>query len=244
MTQWNTPGGMAAASCLDMLAQPHLLIAGSTGSGKSTLIESIIYNALYQSPATVQFVLLDPKTVQLKRFSKLPHTIGYARSPAECAKMLKSCAELMEKRFATMEAKNQTQSTESNIYILIDEWVDIKLLAGKEAEINTIRIASKGRAANIHLILSTQRPTRDIINGAIKANFSSKVALRTDSKQESRNILETACAEELPEIGYAYYKTPKNKKPQLIKVPYTDPAELAARVRWWEDQKPRRRWWQ
>lgn len=235
---------MAAASCLDMLRQPHLLIAGSTGSGKSTLLESLIYTALYQSPQTVQFILLDPKTVQLKRFARLPHTIGYARTPEECEKMLKTCADLMERRFATMEAQDQTQSTETHIYIIIDEWVDIKLLAGKEAEINTIRIASKGRAANLHLVLSTQRPTRDIINGAIKANFSSKIALRTDSKQESRNILEMACAEGLPEIGYAYYKTPKYKTPQLIKVPYTPPEELNARVRWWEDQKPRRRWWQ
>ncbi len=98
-----------------------------------------------------------------------------------------------------------------------------------------IRLSQLGRAANIHLIIATQRPTRDIITGAIKVNLDSRVALRCSTAQDSRNILDVKGAETLPRYGYAYYRTPEGLK--LIPIPMIDQKELAARVKWWTDQK-------
>ena len=105
------------------------------------------------------------------------------------------------------------------------------------------RLAQLGRAANIHLIVATQRPTRDIINGQIKVNIDSRVALRCPTPQDSRNIIDRKGAETLPRYGFGYYLTPNGC--DLITIPLTQPADIADRVQWWEKQKPpARRWWQ
>ena len=95
------------------------------------------------------------------------------------------------------------------------------------------------------MIAATQRPTKDIINGQIKVNMDSRLALRCPTAQDSRNIIDTKGAETLPRFGFGYYLTPETMHPELVKIPYTDPADLAARVQWWTDQKdkPRRHWW-
>lgn len=244
MTQWNTPGGMAAASCLDMLAQPHLLIAGSTGSGKSVLINSLVYTALYKPPTVAALILIDPKRVELYDFARLPHCIRYASEPDEIAATLAEAVALMESRYKRMQAARQKQTTERDIYIIIDEFADLMTTQKRQTLAPLQRLAQLGRAAGLHLIAATQRPTKDIINGQIKVNLDSRIALRCPTAQDSRNIINTKGAETLPRYGFGYYLTPETITPQLIRIPYTDPAELAARVRWWEDQKPRRRWWQ
>ena len=236
MKEWKTPGGPAAAVCLDMLKQPHLLIAGSTGSGKSVLINSLIYTALYKSPNRCRFILIDPKRVEMVDYKQLPHCIRYASEPGDIAAALVWAVELMEQRFKRMQKQRAKESTEADIYIIIDEFADLMTTQKRQTLPLLQRVAQLGRAAHIHLIAATQRPTNDIVNGQIKVNMDSRVALRCPTGQDSRNIINIKCAETLPRCGYGYYLTPETMTPQLIQVPLTAPAELAARVRWWADQ--------
>ena len=232
---WRTPGGLASAVCLDMLKQPHLLISGSTGSGKSVLVNSLIYTALYKSPNRCQFVLIDPKRVELIDYKPLPHTISYSSEISDILKALQYSIELMETRYKAMQRQRIKKSNAADIYIIIDEYADLVIQAKKQVEPYIVRLSQLGRAANIHLILATQRPTRDVVTGAIKVNLDSRVALRCSTAQDSRNILDVKGAETLPRYGYGYYKTPEGLK--LIPIPMTNPKELAARVKWWTDQK-------
>lgn len=244
MTVWKTPAGLAFDSVLDMLKQPHLLIAGSTGSGKSVLINTLIYTALYHSPAAVRFVFIDPKRVELIDYAELPHTLNYSTEPPEIIAALNASLAEMENRYKRMQTARQKQSTETAIYIVIDEFADLMTTSKRETLPQLQRLAQLGRAANIHLIIATQRPTRDIINGQIKVNLDSRIALRCPTPQDSRNIIDRKGAETLPRWGFGYYLTPNGC--DLIKIPKTDPADIAARVKFWEDQKPpepRRRWW-
>lgn len=232
---WRTPRGLASVICLNMLEQPHLLIAGTTGSGKSVLINSLIYTALYQSPNRCKFILIDPKRVELIDYKPLPHTISYSSELSDILEALQYSIELMEKRYKQMQRQRIKKSNDANIYIIIDEYADLVIQAKKEIERYIIRLSQLGRAANIHLIIATQRPTRDIVTGAIKVNLDSRVALRCSSSQDSRNILDVKGAETLPRYGYGYYKTPAGLK--LISIPMIDPRELADRVKHWTDQK-------
>lgn len=236
VTHWTTPGGMASAVCLDMLQQPHLLIAGSTGSGKSVLINSLIYTALYKSPSAVQLLLVDPKRVELIDFARLPHCIGYASEPDEIAALLTAAVSRMDARYKRMQAARLKTSTEADVYIIIDEFADLMTTQRAETLPQIIRLAQLGRAARMHLIAATQRPTRDIITGQIKVNMDSRVALRCPSAQDSRNILDSNGAELLPRYGLGYYLTPETLRPTLIKIPYTSPAAVAARVAYWQNQ--------
>ncbi len=232
---WRTPKGLASVICLDMLKQSHLLIAGTTGSGKSVLINSLIYTALYQSPNRCRFVLIDPKRVELVDYKLLPHTISYSSEIPDILKALQYSVDVMEKRYKQMQRQRIKKSTAADIYIIIDEYADLIIQAKKQVEHHIIRLSQLGRAANIHLILSTQRPTRDVVTGAIKVNLDSRVALRCSTAQDSRNIIDMKGAEMLPRYGYGYYKTPEGLK--LISIPITNPKELAERVKWWTNQK-------
>ena len=232
--QWRTPGGLAAVVCLDMLKQPHLLIAGSTGSGKSVLINSLIYTALYKSPNQCKFILIDPKRVELIDYKPLPHTISYNSELPGILEALQTAIDLMETRYKTMQRQRLKKSNATGIYIIIDEYADLIIQAKKQVERYIIRLSQLGRAANIHLILATQRPTRDIITGAIKVNLDCRIALRCPSPQDSRNIIDIKGAETLPRYGYGYYRTAAGLK--LVSIPMTDPGELASRVKWWTNQ--------
>lgn len=236
MSKWKTPAGNAANLCLSMLDQPHILIAGATGSGKSVLINSTICTALYKAPEQLRLILIDPKRVELVKYKTLPHVIRYASEPADIADTLTRCVDLMERRYKAMQRRGEVQSKEEHCYIVIDEFADLMTTQKRQTLPNLCRIAQLGRAANIHLIIATQRPTRDIINGQIKVNLDSRIALRCPTAQDSRNIINIKGAETLPRHGYGYYLTAEGL--QLCKIPFTDPAELAARVRWWTKQTP------
>ncbi len=241
-TTWITPGGNAARLCLDMLKQPHILIAGSTGSGKSVLINSFIYTALYNAPTQTQFILIDPKRVELAQYRDLPHTILYASEPEQIAAALGAAVEIMESRYKRMQAAGQRESTEPNIYIIIDELADLFTVQKRETAPLIARLAQRGRAARLHLIAATQRPTKDIITGQIKVNLDSRIALRCPTAQDSRNIINIKGAETLPRYGYGYYYTPETMQPIKVNIPYTSADQIAERVQWWTEQKPRRRW--
>ena len=235
--EWKTPGGTAAAVCLDMLEQPHLLIAGSTGSGKSVLLNTLIYTALYKAPHRCRFILIDPKRVELIDYKELPHTLIYASEPPDIVETFNRCINLMESRYKVLQAEHRKKwNDDEHTYIFIDEFADLMTTQKRETMPQIIRLAQLGRAANLHLILATQRPTRDIINGQIKVNLDSRIALRCPTAQDSRNIINTKGAETLPRYGFGYYLTPKGC--ELIKIPMTPPEAIAERVQWWEAQKP------
>lgn len=232
--QWHTPGGTASAVCLDMLEQPHILIAGSTGSGKSVLINTLIYTALYKAPHRNRFILIDPKRVELIDYKELPHTLIYASEPPDIVTALNTAIDTMESRYKQMQAERLKKSREGDIFVIVDEFADLMTTQKRQTMPQICRLAQLGRAANIHLIIATQRPTRDIINGQIKVNIDCRIALRCPTAQDSRNIINAKGAETLPRYGFGYYLTPNGC--ELIKIPLTPPEELAERVEWWTKQ--------
>lgn len=233
--QWITPGGTVSGLCADILKQPHLLIAGSTGSGKSVLVNSIIYNALYKDPEQIKLVLIDPKRVELIDYKPLPHTLRYASEPKEIINALQWSVDEMERRYKEMQRFNQKKYDGPHIYIFIDEFADLMTTQKKETLPLLQRIAQLGRAANLHLIAATQRPTKDIVNGQIKVNMDSRIALRCPTAQDSRNIINVNGAEQLPRHGFGYYLTAERF--EKVPIPYITDEELQNRVNWWTDKK-------
>lgn len=235
--EWKTPPGTVHGLYKLILDQPHTLIAGATGSGKSVAINGIIYTALYKPPQDLQLVLIDPKRVELVKYRKLSHCIAYASEPADIVRTLKKCVDLMERRYKAMQARGMVKSTEPETYIVIDEFADLMTTNKRETLPTLCRLAQLGRAANIHLILATQRPTRDIVNGQIKVNLDCRLALRCPSARDSVNILDRKGAELLPQYGQGIISTPATYG--LVDIPYIQPDELTARVQWWTAQTPR-----
>lgn len=239
--EWITPGGEYYEICQNMLDQPHLLIAGSTGSGKSVLINTLIYTLLLKSPRGAALALIDPKRVELVQYRGLPHVLQYASEPAEILTLLRVAVEFMEQRYREMQAARQRKSTETPVYIIIDEYADLVTTQKRAVEPLIMRIAQLGRAANMHLIIATQRPTRDVITGQIKVNIDARVALRCPTATDSRNIINVGGAESLPRYGYGYYSTPDGL--ELVQIPLTSEKDLAQRVAFWEDQARARLPW-
>ncbi|MBO5908626.1 MAG: DNA translocase FtsK [Clostridia bacterium] len=233
---WKTPGGSVPAICLNMLRQPHLLVAGSTGSGKSVLINSLMYTVLYQSPASVKFILIDPKRVELNTYADLPHVIRYASEPPEMVAALRLAVDIMEERFQEMQRARTKEHDGAHIYVIIDEFADLMTTLKKQTLPQLQRLAQLGRAARVHLIAATQRPTKDIVNGQIKVNMDSRVALRCPTAQDSRNIINVKGAETLPRYGYGYYLTPETMQPQLIQIPLTPEKDIETLLKWWKNQ--------
>lgn len=234
--KWKTPQGKASALALDFIKQTHLLIAGTTGSGKSVIINNIIYTLLYKSPKEVKLILIDPKKVELIQYKELPHTLAYASEQADIINTIKNTVALMEQRYKTMQKQGIKKSKESNIYIIIDEYADLITTSKKDTECLICRLAQLGRAARVHLIIATQRPTRDIITGQVKINIDSRLALRVPTAQDSRNIINIKGAENLAKYGQGYYLTPDTLTPQLVDISYIPETELADRVKWWTSQ--------
>ncbi len=193
-----------------MLKQPHLLIAGATGSGKSVIINGLIYTAIIQSPATNQFILIDPKRVELVQYRYLPHTIDYSSEPFEMVASLTYAMMITENRYKEMQKRGIKKYTGSHIYVIIDELADLMTTNKKEVQPLIQRLAQVGRAANVHIIAATQCPLATVIPTPIKVNFDARVGLRTRSKQDSRNILDMTGCELLPRYGQGYYMTPES----------------------------------
>lgn len=203
-----TPGGSYFPLFADMAKQPHLLIAGATGSGKSVVINGIISTILtLDSPAAARLILIDPKRVELVQYKPLPHTICYASEPGEPARALNLAVNLIEGRYSQMQKQGVRKYNGGHIYVIIDELADLMLTDKKTVQPLIQRIAQIGRAAGVHLIAATQCPLATVIPTAIKCNLDSRVGLRTRSAQDSRNILGQAGCETLPRYGMAYYMT-------------------------------------
>lgn len=233
MKQWNTPSGTVPRLTLDILEQVHTLIAGATKSGKSVLINSLIYTALHFAPNEKEFILIDPKRVELVNYKELPHTIRYASEPADIVQALKEAIQIMENRYKWMQRHYLKDYPGSDIYVIVDEFADLMTTQKRETLPMLCRLAQLGRAARLHLILATQRPTRDIINGQITVNIDSRVALRCPTAQDSRNIISEKGAEKLPRYGLGYYLTPETMHPVQVDIPLTPLEDIHRIIKYW-----------
>ena len=207
--EWTTPQGQYYSLYADMLKQPHLLIAGATGSGKSVVINGILYTALYNSPAAVELILIDPKRVELIDYAQLPHTLKYASEPGDMVQALELAMTITERRYKAMQARHMKKYDGGAVYVIIDELADLMTTNRRQVQPLLQRLAQIGRAANVHIIAAPQCPLSAVIPTPIKVNFDSRVGLRTRSKQDSRNILGVGGCELLPRYGQGYYMTPE-----------------------------------
>lgn len=235
--EWRTPPGQVYSLYRDMLKQPHLLIAGATGSGKSVVINGLVYTAMYDSPAAVQFILIDPKRVELVDYKPLPHTLMYASEPGEMAEALEKAMEITESRYKAMQRQRVKKYPGGALYVIIDELADLMTTARRQVQPLIQRLAQIGRAANVHIIAATQCPLATVIPTPIKVNFDSRVALRTRSAQDSRNILGLTGCELLPRYGQGYYMTPDGLK--LYNIPMQPQEDINALVKYWQRSRPR-----
>lgn len=206
---WTTPPGQLYTLFDDMAKQPHLLIAGATGSGKSVVINGILFNLLHEAPGNVQLILIDPKRVELVRYRDLPHTISYASEPDSMVQALVSALTITDRRYASMQRQRVLKWQGGQIYVVIDELADLMTTDKKHVMPLIQRLCQIGRAAGVHVIAATQCPLSAVIPTPIKVNFDSRVGLRTRSAQDSRNILGVTGCERLPRYGQGYYMTPE-----------------------------------
>lgn len=231
---YKTPAGTAYNLYLDMLKQPHLLIAGATGSGKSVAVNGLIYTALYNAPNEKQLILIDPKRVELAQYKRLQHCIKYASEPKDMINALKLAMDITEQRYKRMQKRGLRKSTEADIYVIIDELADLMTTNKKEIQPLIQRLCQIGRAAGVHVIACTQCPLSSVIPTPIKVNFDARLGLRTRSAQDSRNIMGFAGCETLPRYGQGYYMSPDiNSK---VIVPYYDDETLQERIKYWMRQ--------
>lgn len=224
---------------------PHMLIAGTTGSGKSVCMNSIIISILYKaSPDDVKLIMVDPKMVELGIYNGIPHLlIPVVTDPKKAAGSLQWAVTEMMRRYkamsdagvrdldsynSIMESQEEDARKLPQIVVIIDELADLMLVAAKEVEESICRIAQMGRAAGIHLIIATQRPSADVITGLMKANIPSRIAFAVASAMESRIILDTQGAEKLVGRGDMLYAPIGNGKPKRVQGCFVSDPEVEA----------------
>ncbi len=216
----------------DIAKMPHGLIAGATGSGKSVCINSIIMSILYKArPDEVKLIMIDPKVVELGIYNGIPHLlVPVVTDPRKAAGTLGWAVSEMEKRYQMfaangvrdLEGYNKVADSDPEmiklprVVIIIDELADLMMTAPKEVEDSINRIAAKARAAGMHLIIATQRPSVDVVTGVIKANIPSRIAFAVSSQIDSRTILDSAGAEKLLGRGDMLFSTSSSPKPARI----------------------------
>lgn len=217
-----------------LINEQSVLIGGTTGSGKSVLVSNIVYTLSHED---CELYLVDPKRVELSRYSGLEQCKMFSSTSAETLLLMRYVNDTMNARYEEMETMGETEYWGTPMYVIIDELVDLsprfekdKVEKDNKLKIESllIRIATLGRASGIHLIACTQRPTQDVITGAIKGQFTARVGLRTATPNESRNIVDVKCCEELPLYGYCYYRSPKLvglKKTKIDRIIWTPPTK-------------------
>lgn len=231
------------AQLLDLAATPHLLIAGSTGSGKSVCVNSIICSILYKrSPEEVRLILIDPKIVELKLYNDIRHLLSpVITEPKKAFQSLQYCLCEMERRYALLDSMGVRDIRSYNrriierkiateklpyLVVIIDEFADLMATTGKELESTVARLCAMSRAVGIHLVLATQRPSIDVITGLIKANIPSRIAFMVASKMDSRIIIDQVGAEKLLGRGDMLYTSATDPFPVRIQGAYVSEEEV------------------
>jgi S-DNA-T family DNA segregation ATPase FtsK/SpoIIIE len=244
----------------DLAGMPHVLIAGSTGSGKSVAINAMIMSLLYRTtPAQVRLILVDPKRVELGMYEGVPHLFTpIITEPKLAANALRNAVREMERRLKLLASRSVRNIDQYNklfegampslfddavdeeplpyIVIIIDELSDLMMLDRANVEESITRLAQMARAVGIHLILATQRPSVDVITGLIKANVPTRISFRLATKVDSRTILDTNGAESLLGRGDMLFLPPGTSRLMRLHAPYVSEKETAAVVDFWKAQ--------
>lgn len=236
---WYYPAGRPyVEQYKEMLESPHLLIAGTSGSGKSTVLNGILMTAMtIYAPCDAQFILIDPKIVELSQYKKLPHTLEFVTESKDVPNVLERVNDYMHDEYARMERKGIRQSKSAHLFIFIDELADM-MISDEKKEIQRLlqRILAKGRAANIHVIACTQAPNRKVIPAELVLNFTNRIALRCLNSIESRQIINQSGAEKLIGYGKAFYLSPKSGITQIEGIPFYSDEEIEDMVSFWVNQ--------
>ena len=236
----------------DIDKMPHVLVAGATGSGKSVCVNSIIMSILYHAlPTEVQMILIDPKVVELSVYNGIPHLmLPVVTDPKKAASALNWAVGEMERRYQTFAEygvrnlagfndmiektapvkDGEPVAKKPTIVIIVDELADLMMAASKEVETAICRIAQKGRASGVHLVIATQRPSVDVITGLIKANIPSRIAFAVSSGTDSRTILDTVGAERLLGKGDMLYAPAGATMPIRVQGSFVSDEEVKAVV--------------
>ncbi len=227
---------------------PHLLIAGTTGSGKSVMIHSLLISLIYKnSPETMRLILIDPKRVELSIYAGIPHLVTPVITEGKKSiAALRFAIDEMDRRYTTLASAGKRDIASYNeslktgkdatvprmpyLVIVIDELADLMFTFGREIENSIVRLAQMARATGIHLVLSTQRPSVDVITGLIKANISSRIALQVASQVDSKTILDNAGAEKLLGGGDMLFISSELSKPRRIQCAYISTEEITSVV--------------
>src|SRR5437867_1002091 len=260
----DTTGNVVVA---DLARMPHLLVAGATGTGKSVSMNAMIMSILYKSsPRDVRFIMIDPKMLELSTYENIPHLlVPVVTDPKKAAAALNNIIREMDERYQLLhdkgvrnvdsynrllresaEAKEAAETEEpgalrrrhlARIIIIIDELADLMMTVGREIEESITRLAQKARAAGIHLILATQRPSVDVITGLIKANFPARISFQVTSRTDSRTILDAIGAERLLGEGDMLFLPPGTARLMRIHGAYVSEGEIQKVVDFWKRQE-------
>ncbi|HUW72016.1 MAG TPA: DNA translocase FtsK [Candidatus Humimicrobiaceae bacterium] len=233
----------------DLGRMPHLLVAGSTGTGKTIFLNSLILSLLYRnSPETLRFILIDPKRVEFSIYKELPHLLSPVIFDAQkTVNALKWLISEMERRFDVLSGNGSRDITSYNekvskegepsvpfIVLIIDELADLMAARGREVEAGIVRLAQMSRAVGIHLVVATQRPSVEVITGLIKANITSRITFQVASQIDSRTVLDMAGAEKLLGAGDLLFISAEIAKPKRIQGAYVSEREVKKVVNWLE----------
>lgn len=234
---YRTPEGQVYMPFLYLAERPHLLIAGATGSGKSVALNGIIHTLLMKnSPFTCQFVLIDPKKVELMQYENLPHTARYASEAPDIVRSLQWAVEETDRRFSCMQRDRLKEYNGPHLYVIIDELADLMVSMKKETLPLLQRLAQVGRAALVHVIACTQNVLAVTIPTVLKCNFSTTLGLRTANKQQSRFLIAEGGCEMLPDPkregkGYGFIRDGAELQKILV-YKYPD-EEMESVINWW-----------
>lgn len=238
MKYYHTPTGSTSRLFIDCLNQAHLLIAGATGSGKSVFENGLISAALLDSPARKRFIFLDPKGTELDMYSALPHCIDYAHTIPECVNALQHAADIVTARFEDMKRRHIRTYDGSHIYIVIDELMFLMNRPTVKRQVFDLLqdLLCIARSSGVSVIGITQNPTRDTLPPSLRCNFDARIALRTATRQDSRNIIEMGGCETLPNPrtagkAYGYYR--RGGDITLYELPYVTEEEISRLVNYW-----------
>jgi S-DNA-T family DNA segregation ATPase FtsK/SpoIIIE len=236
----------------DLKKLPHLLIAGTTGSGKSVGINAMILSLLYKnSPDNLRLIMIDPKMLEFSMYNDIPHLLTPVITKAgEAINALANMVLEMERRYSLMaqtktknidnyndKAKKEKYDTLPYIIIIIDELADLMMTSGKEVEYSIARLAQMARAAGIHLIVATQRPSVDVVTGLIKANLPSRLSYKVGQRIDSKIILDSMGAESLLGRGDMLFTPPGMSGLVRIHAPWSTEVEIESVVEFLKDQR-------